>query len=63
MYLLSKMCGAIETGKTPVGIHEAYDESDPTLLPASVVDKSGENEFGMLVRRGDRWHSDENHGK
>lgn len=55
MHFFGEMGGAIEACKTPIGVDESDDEGNAVLLPASVVDKSCEDKFGILVRgRGGR---------
>jgi hypothetical protein len=49
MHFFRKVSGAIETGKGPVRVDQANNESNSTLLPTGVIDESGEYEFCVLM--------------
>lgn len=57
MNLLSHVRGRIEAVECPVAVDEADDVGNSVVLPASVVDESGKDKLGRLMRFGLAWYS------
>ena len=55
--------GAVETGKSPVGVDQTHDECNAARGPARVVDKGRKDKFGILVRGSFGRDDDEYHEK
>lgn len=49
MDFFRKMRRTVETCKCPICVYESCNKSDSSVAPASVVDKSRENELGRLM--------------